>query len=755
MIFKIVLNSAEKGALILARDPDGWKNMEAILKRSLEYHGIFYEFMAQFEFKCGAGKEYIDSGYDVYGIDWVCYVTISIACNSSTGAAISADYSDDYSDDYGSLIPGSNAPIFETLFEGTLKFDTYSKTDESTFCDLVQSDFVQKVINRFETKVNVDGTATLDNGSMSAISNTPFTLTVPSKTIRYISETAIDPSAQASPFTMTGPNNYFNHLPFKVTNSDIVSFTAPLEVIEDASGSFPFDPQELFIATLSGVYNITYNLIGTQKFENRSSNSQTLNNLFRYGVNQHAYLDASTPGGNVIVPSFGGGAVPANGSRTDTCNLSGTLSIYLNEGDTFWIGFLIYTTVPSAFSTPIITLDFTTVDINITLDSASSITYSDAYLVHELLTAVSQRITNQGDCFYSEMFGRKNSNPVSYDNNGCGSFLAFSTGKKLRNFPISRASLTISMSDLFKTLNSLFNVGLGIEQRPGQNILRMESKSYFYSTDVVIQLPFCPKIKTSIAKEYYITDVFIGYEKWESEETNGIDEFNTKHEYNTGIKAISSKVELLAPFIGSSYAIELTKRKPYFNFASLDFKYDNDTFIFCLKRILNGSGEPSHLNEVEIDENYSQINNIISPSTTYNYRISPARNLLRHIKSIAGSIIKYAGRPIKFTYGEGNYLASTQFTNDVCPGNFQNNLLSEKQDITVEASGESPIWIPEYLDFQYPLTFSQYLLIKANQFKCIEVSDSDENFIKGYIIELHYKPVGGLTTFKLLKAYAS
>lgn len=753
MIFKVVLNSAEKGSLILPFEPNGWKDMEAVLKRSLEYHGIFYQFVSQLEFKCGSGKEYIDSGYDQYGVDWVCSIEISIACNSSTGAVISPDYSDDYSDDYGSLISGSNAPIFETLFQGTLQIDTYSKTSESTFCDLIQSDFVQKVINRFQTKVNVDSNITLDNGTVNPIPNAPFILTVPSKTIKYTSSASVFPESQTDPFIPTGFNFYFNHLPFKVTQTDIADFSQPFEVIEEANGSFPFTPQALFTAPFTAVYNISYHFVGSQKFENRDSTSRDLNNLLKYGINTSAY-ESSTDIRGIFVAGFATKTVNANDFIVQNYNFSGTLNISLNEGDVFWFGFEVYTTVPMTI-VPIMTNDFSIVDISLTTDTVFATTFSDAYLVHELLTAVAQRITNQEICLYSELFGRIGSYPIAYENNGCASFLALSTGKKLRNFPSEKALFTLSMADLFKCLNSIFNIGLSFEKGDDGYYIRVEGKEFFYSTDSIIQLPFCPKIKTSIAKEYFFSDVYIGYNTWESEETNGIDEFNTKHEYNTGIKAIDSKVELFSPFIASTFAIELTKRKQYYNFATLDFKYDNDTFLFCLKRTVNSSGFPTELNRVEGDENFSVINNIISPETTYNYRISPARNLLRHVKSIAGSILKYANRPIKFTYGEGNYLLQTKFINDTCSGNFQDNLLTEKQDITVEESGDSAIWIPEYLDFQYPITFSQYLSIKNNLFKCVEVSDTNSNFIKGFIVEMHYKPVGGLTTFKLLRANAN
>lgn len=763
MQFKVVLNSAEKGALQLPYEPNGWKDMEAVLKRSLEYHGIFYEFMVQFEFKCGSGKEYIDSGYDQYGVDWVCSIQILASCQAGAGSVESPDYTIDYSDDYGSLKSGSGIPIYETFFEGTLKLDNYSKTSESTFCDLIQSDFVQKVLNRFQTKVNIDSNVTLDNGTLSPIIGNPYTLNLPSKVILLESKFTNFSDADSLP------------TPY---NLDVMVIEMPLFVdIDEIGGCLANASPYIYTVFRSGTdrgiqnvepiysndtalpvtFTLEYNFVGNLSVRNSLNSTVDFSIYFQLYGTQFSFAgypsQPNTFEENVQMN------IPfvAGNTKVISINATGARSVTIAPGDKMFIGLRLADIVGSSASPglfELLGLDLANFKLKFTQQSITPDSTSQAYLIHETGAAIAQRITNQEDAFRSELLGRKDSQPTSYLNNGCFSFAAITNGKKIREFP-NNNNLYISMADYFKTVNSINNVGLSIEKSGGNYLIRIEGKEYFYSTNVILQLPNCPKIKTAIAKEYYISDVLIGYDKWESEETNGIDEFNTKHEYNDGIKAIESRIELFSPIIASSYAIEFTRRKSYALFPTTDWKYDSDNFIVCLNRSIDGDGRPNNLGSIEKNENYSQINNIISPTTTYNYRISPARNLLRHVKSIAGSILKYPSRPIKFTYGEGNYLASTQFGADSCPGNFQLNLLAENQDITVEASGDSPIWIPEYLDFQYPLTFAQYLLIKNNPFKCIEVSDSESNFIKGFIVELHYKPVGGLTSFKLLKAYGN
>ena len=156
MRFRFVLNNDVYGSMVLQEEPKGWREIEVMLKRSLEYHGIFYEAMAQLEFKCKSGKEYIDTIIEEIGIDAVIDITISVACSTGyIGGGDAPDYSIDYSDDYGSNAESSNALNFETLFEGVINLSNYRQTSEGTTVDLIQTDFIQKIINRFDTKVEI------------------------------------------------------------------------------------------------------------------------------------------------------------------------------------------------------------------------------------------------------------------------------------------------------------------------------------------------------------------------------------------------------------------------------------------------------------------------------------------------------------------------------------------------------------------------------------------------------------------------
>lgn len=743
MRFRYTLSSTYSGSLVLTKDPKGWESMETIIKRGTQYHGTFYETMVQLQFTCGAGKEYIDDIYETYGVDALVNILIEINCGGGLGNIDAPDYSNDYSDDYGSTISGSGAAVYQTFFEGTLDFSKYNKTTRSTFVDLLQSDFIQKTINRFETKVELTKDEDLDGNTLTQLALS--TITLPSKTIQYGTSLELDETSQEDPFAFPdiGDSYQFFYIyhPFGIIFDDIDAF--PIFPTIEAFDSTTQHPQGLFIAPFTGTYNIAYNLVGDINFNNTSGGTITATYQLKYGVDQ-------TGGGSTQIGSNFGGIVANGDNRTDSFNFSGTLTLSLTEGEAFQFYFRLGT--GGVFECEI-TLNYTTCDFTANINTETVSSTCDVFPIHEAGAAIAQRITGLEDCFRSSLLGRTNSEPNFYEDNGCMSFMATTCGKKIRKIPTAKSPIFMSMAEYFNTINSIGNVGLGFEKIGSQYYIRIEEKEYFYSITSLMECPNANEIKTSVAKDYFISDIEIGYDKWENEEVNGLDEFNTKQNYNTGIKAIESRRLLLSPMIASAYAIEFTRRKKYSNFPSLDWKYDNDNFIMCLNRSVDAYNNPTDLDTIELDENYSQINNVLDSETGYNYRISPKRNLLRHLSVINGSLTKYANRLIKFVYGEGNYFMESQFTADTCPGNFDNELLEESQDIDSTAVGINPIWIPEYIEFDYPMGFSTFLTIKNSPYGCIEVSNTDTDFVKGYIIELRYKPVGGMASFKLLRAF--
>ena len=126
---------------------------------------------------------------------------------------------------------------------------------------------------------------------------------------------------------------------------------------------------------------------------------------------------------------------------------------------------------------------------------------------------------------------------------------------------------------------------MGIEadaNRPGYNRLRVEPWHHFYNDEVIMYCRNINKIKRTLYEKEIYSSFQFGYQKWEAEQYNGLDEFLTKRNYRTTLKQINNKLAKLSAFVFSGYAMEITRRIGNNN--SKDWRYDKDVFGICITR---------------------------------------------------------------------------------------------------------------------------------------------------------------------------
>jgi hypothetical protein len=149
--------------------------------------------------------------------------------------------------------------------------------------------------------------------------------------------------------------------------------------------------------------------------------------------------------------------------------------------------------------------------------------------------------------------------------------------------------------------------------------------------------------------------------------------------------------------------------------------------------------------------NVTASGNIIYPETAYNLRISPARNAMRHFKSLVNCYRDYANGTLIFTNGEGNYLADLELINDSCI--LESGSLPENSDINTglfnDAVEATPIYWPELVTFEYPVTWQQYLVIKDNPYGLIGYQCGSGPMQYGWIEDFQLKPYTGMGQFTL------
>ncbi len=753
MRYRVRLNHAILGSQVLEKEPIGLTDITPTLKRG-ENHGFTLETEVKLKFYCGAGKEFIDQAREEYGIDAEVEIFIDQICGGEAGLD-APDYSIDYSDDYGSR--GRGTAEWEVFYEGLLSLKTWREEDSEdglmTLCDINPAGIVNTVKNRLDTKVDLFALETMEGTPLEALDYVGYELNMHSKEILYKASLTIDTGIYLEGHTFLGTHDMFAEFPLEILDYDEIGVNemeAPFVSIEGTGGS----PQPIYEndSEEDVILNIEYSFIGTITEFSLLPRDYTMFIYYR--------VEGSFAGGKTAIASFPAQSLSGSSTYGQDVDISGILTLTIPTGQNLYI----YTCFENydSFSSPVpsvVGMNFTTCYINLSLPSTTADTIAKAVARFETGAQIARVITDQEDAFRSNYFGRTNSQPYAYADNGCGAFVAHTNGFMIRGFPTTgdnARTIRMSMNEFFKGSNAIDNLGMGIEKEGDDYFIVIEPKEYFYdASTTILTLDNVPNIKRYELPERYYSRVNVGYDKWETELRNGLDEVNSKRQYDTGIKAVSNELDLISSFVSSPYRIEVPRRKQYVDTFTEDSDFDEDNYIICLERSDSyATGELDGLNYAEKDENFAFTNNILSSQTTYNLRISPARNLLRWSNVINSGLTKYEGREIKFTSGEGNYKAETQIDGD-CSGNWNNALLSEGQNIQwddADNSDKNPLWLPEGAEFSFPITKAQHDAILANPKGVIEFSGTDTGHEKWFIDEYKNVPEGA-SVFKVIKAF--
>ncbi len=341
--------------------------------------------------------------------------------------------------------------------------------------------------------------------------------------------------------------------------------------------------------------------------------------------------------------------------------------------------------------------------------------------------------------------------------------------RKMLDSALSPYPIVMSFNELFDACNAIWSLGMRIENRFGKEFIVVEPKSYFFDLTSQFQFTNVSNIRRSPAKELIYNKFSIGYEKWNLNitGTNGIDEINTSHEYALPVKNANQALSMISKFSTSGYLIEQTRRLQYQSTPTNDFETDDINFIISLNKDtitsdLYSEDEVSQDYEAgtvtERDENFTDIANIISPSTVINLRLSPVKMAMNWWPYICSSFAKQvdAGARLRFVSGQGNVLETDILVDSECAKTLF--AVAQNQDLSkfglLGAINNSPLFLPTYLEFEYPFSYSDFELLVKNSINSIDISCENGNFTKGFIKEVKFIPnqAGGIAQFKLLES---
>ncbi len=415
------------------------------------------------------------------------------------------------------------------------------------------------------------------------------------------------------------------------------------------------------------------------------------------------------------------------------------------QGDFFWWGVDIYNATTDDWDNVIFNTDKESF-FKMSASSVCETTEAVASLVNETGSRIIESVTDGCLRMKSDYYGRTDSQPYASDEDGCGSLRVLTSGLRLRN--AKNPVHFMSPSDYFKGLRGIDNIGMGIEQDqefPTREWVRVEPVEYFYDkTKEMLRIEAVPFIRFLMDPSKGYSIIKIGYTKWEVENVNGLDEFNSNKEFRTSLETLSNPLDALSPFVAGGYAIEITRQQSFAESGGADTTYDNETFIICVEREAYGY----HVEQ----GNILDAADIYSPETAYNWRIRPFYNLMRWWKSIAQSYVSLYDSASKlfFSAGTGNLLASGRLPDgdpcDLAAGAYPEN---DNLDIFHFKIENLPIFQPERAVFSYPMSLREYLLVKASPYGYISVQCGNGTFVKGFILDIQYRPADGLADFNL------
>lgn len=732
---------AEDNTITESENPRGWDTIQVKLTRDKETLGIFFDYIFQTLEFYGVGGATIKAAYEAKRLKAKMKLRINYYC--------------------------SDDEQYNLFYEGRLSFPRYRDTC-GDMCvvsiGLEEDNDIMLLRNNYEQSVNLNSNIAFDGTTvLTDYDKLNFDLTIPGRGIQLTSEGV---NAAQHTFDLLAFPTWNNIAPGGTTGSEQGGFMPIYDTTRLSEFNVTTFPVEGYYDT-SVRFNDGQNSVGTPPLLNLAINPvlkcQPTNVNLEYRIkgriidNTNATRSVGVAMNTVVGPD------PANvvfyasqqmasyeafNFLTTEFDISFNGPININEGDKLYqyaiIGYVKSTT--NALQQLFIQYDPETY-IKITGFSTCEDSESKTYLINEAVSRVTEAITNDSIRFYSETFGRTDSQPYAIGVDTCAGLTAIVNGINLRRRVLANGQQPgcfLTLRNAFESLRGIWNIGYGLEpdvNRPGFNRLRFEDWRFFFQEEVGLIFNNPTLITRTVDTSRAYTRLQVGYTKWENEQYSGLNEFMTEREYRNDINSVDIPLDRRVSWIFASYTAEIARRQDTTND---DYRYDNDIFGFCLAK--NGSDYTvEQLGDVGVN-----IENVSDAPTCYNGRVSPGRIAMRWFNTFMQPIAHLQPTDkMYFTKGTGNYVAKfglngrceiaaepIQENQDFATGNFFN-----QQDA-------APLVYPEELTIEHPLNYNTFIQIKnqpALKYKSILIN-CNGTMLPAWIVSITYTPSKGMAT---------
>lgn len=741
--FKFTINytsldglSTDTYAIPSHEQPRGWKASKLKLERHEKYHSLIEYFEAPLEF---------------YGPAWGFIVEKEIQDGIRVNLTITAEIQHDRQIGY------------EPLFAGRLAIQAIEdrrKADRKFIAKIpiIRNDLWALFTANVDTEVNVNGTTGLRGNAVTPL--TPKTLNLPSQKIRskyegdYSSGISFyDASLSGKYLQVDPPHEVTSEIQTKFNIGTVINPLFPvwthavkyagdytisisMEVsrwwqLKDAlvfdvpDPTAPFNTEDMifsgsdYYADLNIYINDVFHSSAGKSTQTltsvRKSTLYTLISLFPLNLVEGDRITVTFALNHDLPTTETGLALEANEAiiiwGNDNSNVTITASGGSADGFNLWGGAGV---PPSGNAQPSVYRLFA--------NTAFPITTSEALLLHDIGFNILDRITTI-DRFYSSFLGHTDYTVREYDEVGCGFPYMILLGLHARGYTFATKILSMSFSNWYESTDAILNLGLGYRTIDGTEMIVVEKKESFYdNTERSIVLLNVADVVRTYDLNSLVQSINIGYKDWEAQSEGVLDDPQASSNYSTVMELAGKPLKVESEFVAAGLVLEATRRKSVE--PTKDWKYDNKAFIVTINK---DSGPESF--DPELDENFSDIANLLNEDTRYNLRLWPVFNLIRWMNVILIGITRYTTSVLKFNGAEGNYDAEAKMDPASDCLLINEELISSKQDIPIDisTSRNKPLHGEEIFSFECPMSWQMYKAIREKKENAIGIGTTGES----------------------------
>jgi hypothetical protein len=735
-----LLTSDLLASLKLDTAPVGWQEMKTLLVRSEVYWGVTLTMSSDLTFwKEGAAylRLIYEGGTDANGV--------VIPAQGIEGVVALSVFESD-----------PNEFRTNEIYRGRVDFTTYRTSENGCQVKLKELGFATNLLNRAETDVDLlpSATSVSSLGGVALAPLTPTTVTLHSQMLRLKYEASQVANGDQSPGNMFGDEDDASREQLLYLGFDTQA-TNDLGV-EPFGGGFVAgeakDAVPVYTAKESGVFTIALAIYAKVEAHNTAGPKfESVDRQWHFRINGNAASATR------LLPDFQGSDY--DGDYVESVSIAPvSFTVTLKEGDSIYVYGDYYVHDVGGIGTGIryrATLSCVLYPgsyLRITAESTTAPTPCRGLLVHDVLQRQVESMTDAPGGFYSEYYGRTDSQPA-YVQDGPGALRLITNGFGLRGFPLPldamqpnadgtdpRKPLTANFNQVFNSLSALDCLGAGQELREGKPTLRVEPRAFFFQPTESLQLGAVKGLVKSPYLPLIYNAAEFGYQRWQSGAAVGLDEFNGQRRYTLPISAQKATYSQLSQLNGGGYLLEEARRQPYTAGTNKEGKADQDLFIIRLRRT------DSQQLVTAKNEAFSLVTGILDADTAYNLEDSPARMLRRHGFWLRAGLAPQAAAGKQLLRGttEGNDKLVSQLLTESLP-------VDEHADVPLSELA-SPLFVAETYEFTVKLRRHQVRQLARKPYGLISFLDSQGTRKRGYLLKMECAPASGQASFTLLRA---